>query len=71
MQADGQAGNGKLRGYKVSPGRDKALFNELGLQDGDVVVQVNDVRLDTVENGMAALKSVQSGDSVSLIVERW
>ena len=70
VQAEGEGQAGKLRGYKVSPGRDKALFDELGLQDGDLVTQVNDVRLDTAENGMQALKSIQSGDSVNLTIER-
>ena len=62
--------DGNLIGYQLSPGRDPELFAQLGLMEGDVVVQVNDIRLDKQENGMKALKSVQTGDAVSLTVLR-
>jgi len=61
---------GAMVGYKLMPGRDPAFFRELGLQPGDVVVQINDVRLDSKENGMRALKSIQSGDQASMTVLR-
>jgi general secretion pathway protein C len=62
--------DGTIKGYQLSPGRDPQLFEQLGLLEGDVVVQVNDIRLDKEENGVKALKSVQSGDAVSLTVLR-
>jgi len=62
--------DGNLIGYRLSPGREPELFEQLGLMEGDVVVQVNDIRLDKQENGMRALKSVQTGDAVSLTVLR-
>ena len=61
---------GAMVGYKLMPGRDPAFFRELGLRPGDVVVQINDVRLDSKENGMRALKSIQSGDQASMTVLR-
>lgn len=61
---------GAMVGYKLMPGRDPAFFRELGLQPGDVVVQINDVRLDSKQNGMRALKSIQSGDQASMTVLR-
>lgn len=61
---------GEMIGYRLSPGREPELFAQLGLMQGDVVVQVNGIRLDTTQNGMKALKSVQSGDAVSLTVLR-
>ena len=62
--------NGSIVGYTVAPGRDPALFEQVGLQQGDVVVQVNDIRLDNPANSARALKSVQSGESVSVTVLR-
>jgi general secretion pathway protein C len=62
--------DGNLIGYRLAPGREPELFEQLGLMEGDVVVQVNDIRLDKQENGMKALKSVQTGDAVSLTVLR-
>jgi general secretion pathway protein C len=61
---------GVMVGYKLMPGRDPAFFRELGLQPGDVVVQINDVRLDSKQNGMRALKSIQSGDHASMTLLR-
>ena len=61
---------GAMVGYKLMPGRDPAFFRELGLQPGDVVVQINDVRLDSKQNGMRALKSIQSGDQASMTLLR-
>lgn len=61
---------GAMVGYKLMPGRDPAFFRELGLRPGDVVVQINDVRLDSKQNGMRALKSIQSGDQASMTVLR-
>ena len=62
--------DGSVVGYAVSPGRDPALFEQVGLQAGDVVMQVNDIRLDNPANSARALKSVQSGESVSVTVLR-
>ena len=59
-----------MQGYTLQPGRDPALFQELGLQAGDIVVQLNGVKLDSAANGMQALKSIQSGDSVSMSILR-
>jgi general secretion pathway protein C len=61
---------GAMVGYKLMPGRDPAFFRELGLQPGDVVVQINDVRLNSKQNGMRALKSIQSGDQASMTLLR-
>jgi len=61
---------GKMIGYRISPGRDPALFAELGLVDGDVVTQVNDMDLSDPANSARALQSLQSGDSVSVMLLR-
>jgi general secretion pathway protein C len=37
---------GKLTGYRVNPKRDQRLFRQAGLQQGDVVTQVNGIALD-------------------------
>ena len=62
--------DGKMIGYTLQPGRDKALFSEMGLQPGDVVTRVNEVDLSDISSGMRALKSAEGGDSVSLTVMR-
>ena len=61
---------GKTVGYVLSPGRDPDLFAQVGLQPGDVAIQINDIKLDNPTNSARALKSMQSGDSVTVTVLR-
>ena len=63
-------GTGKMIGYRISPGRDPALFAELGLVDGDVVTRVNDMDLSDPANSARALQSLQSGEPVSVTLVR-
>ena len=62
--------NGKTIGYTLSPGRHPDLFEQVGLQAGDVAIQINDIKLDNPTNSARALKSMQSGDSASVTVMR-
>ena len=61
---------GKTVGYVLSPGRDPDLFAQVGLQPGDVAIQINDIKLDNPANSARALKSMQQGDSVTVTVLR-
>jgi general secretion pathway protein C len=61
---------GKTVGYTLSPGKDPNLFEQVGLQQGDVAIQINSIKLDNPANSARALKSLQSGDSVSVTVLR-
>ena len=63
-------GKGKTIGYELGPGRDSALFAQVGLQKGDVAIQINDIKLDNPANSARALKSAQSGETVSITVLR-
>jgi len=62
--------DGKTIGYTLSPGRDRDLFEQVGLQTGDVAIQINSISLDNPTNSARALKSMQSGESVSVTVMR-
>lgn len=62
--------DGKMVGYTLQPGRDPELFKQMNLQDGDVVTRINDITLDTISNGMQALKSAEAGQTVTLTVLR-
>ena len=46
------------------------MFAQVGLQEGDVAIQINDIKLDNPANSARALKSMQSGESVSVTVMR-
>ena len=61
---------GNTIGFELGPGRDPELFKQVGLQKGDVAIQINDIKLDNPANSARALKSAQSGDTVSVTVLR-
>ena len=63
-------GEGNTIGYELRPGSDSELFTQVGLQKGDVAIQINDIKLDNPANSARALKSAQSGDAVSVTVLR-
>jgi len=64
------AGGSNVIGYTLQPGPAPELFKELGLQAGDVALQINDVRFDSAQSGMRAMKSVKSGDTAILTILR-
>jgi general secretion pathway protein C len=57
---------GNLLGYSVEPGRNAELFEEVGLQSGDLIVEVNGLALSEPANGAGALKSLTSGEAVTV-----
>jgi general secretion pathway protein C len=62
--------HGKMIGYILEPGREPQLFHQMGLKPGDIVTRINDIDLNNIASGMQALRSVQSGDTVSMTVQR-
>lgn len=61
---------GQQRGYRVYPGRNRALFNKLGLLPGDMVTSVNGTPLDDPSRGMEVLATMNSAANVTVSVER-
>ncbi len=62
--------NGQLVGYRIAPGRDRALLNKFGLRPGDIVTAVNGISLNSPANGLAVMQKLNSAQSLSLEVER-
>lgn len=58
--------NGNISGYVIAPGQDPQLFSQVGLQDGDVVTEVNGMSMSDPANGAKALKSLQGGEQVTV-----
>lgn len=57
---------GNLVGYSVAPGKDPQLFEQIGLQAGDVVTEVNGLPMSDPQNGAQALTALQSGEPVTV-----
>ena len=63
---------GVFQGYQIEPakGSDSTLFYDLGLMDGDVVVSINDVKLDNPNKATQALQKLIRADELQLTVLR-
>ena len=62
--------DGKLKGFRVFAGRDRAKFAKLGLHAGDVVTQINGVPLSDAQRGMEILRGLGSAGAAQVTVER-
>ena len=61
---------GKVVGYKIRPGRNVEMFNNLGLQADDVVTAVNGVPLSSPGKIMEIYKSMGNATSANLEIRR-
>jgi general secretion pathway protein C len=62
--------NGQQRGYRIYPGKDRAVFNGAGLRPGDLVTSVNGVQLDEPSRALQMLGDLSSAGTLNLTVER-
>lgn len=61
---------GQQKGYRLYPGRNRAQFASIGLMPGDLVTAVNGSPLDDPNTGLATLRGIGAGGSVTLTIER-
>jgi len=61
---------GKLRGFRVYPGRNRQAFSSLGLKPGDLVTAINGTPLDDPQHGQEVMNTIQSSDRASVTLER-
>jgi len=61
---------GKLRGFRAYPGRNRAIFNKLGLRPGDLVTAINGQALDDPQHSQEVFNTIQSSNTVTVTVER-
>jgi general secretion pathway protein C len=62
--------NGELRGYRLSPGKDKAQFAQLGFKAGDLVTSVNGISLDDPANTMRLYQTMRTASEAVFEIER-
>ncbi len=61
---------GNVKGYRVSPGAERDLFEHAGLQPGDIVTTINGIPLNDASMMSQVLSQVSSADRLNLTVER-
>ncbi len=58
--------DGEMMGYRLGTGVELGLLEQLGLQSGDVVTNVNGVALDSPSQGAAAMRQLTSSERVTV-----
>ena len=61
---------GQVVGFRVNPGRDRATFEALGFQPGDVVTDINGTVLDDVSQGLQIFESLGEATQANVTVLR-
>jgi general secretion pathway protein C len=61
---------GKLRGFRAYPGKNKQIFNKLGLKSGDLVTAINGTALDDPQRSQEVFDTIQTSDRVTVTIER-
>lgn len=64
------AEEGRLQGYRLQPGRDGRLFQQLGLRAGDVVTQVGGLAVTDPDNLGRLLEMVKQQSRISIGIRR-
>jgi len=62
--------SGQLQGYRVSPGRDPALFKAAGLKSNDIITEINGLDLTDIQQSMEAMGALRQAQSLQLSVKR-
>ncbi len=57
-------------GYRVAPGREAALFNDAGLEPGDIAVQLNGIDLSDPASSAELMQIMNDPQELNLTVER-
>ena len=60
----------RLRGFRAYPGRNRQIFNELGLRPGDLVTAINGTALDDPQHSQEVFNTIQTSDRVIVTIER-
>ncbi len=61
---------GNMRGYRIYPGRNRQQFTALGLQPGDLVVEINGQPMNDPSRGLEIFAELGDASSVSITLER-
>lgn len=62
--------NGQFMGFRLRPGRDRQLFQQLGLNNGDVLTEINGTRLNNPAQGLAILQELMNARRIEARVLR-
>lgn len=59
-----------LKGYRLLPKKNRALYNRMGIRPTDIVTAINGIKLSNQEEAMKVIAELVKSDSVEVQVER-
>lgn len=62
--------DGQFLGFRLRPGRDRQLMQQLGFSSGDVITEVNGSRLNNPMQGLAVLRELLNAEQINVRVLR-
>lgn len=62
--------DGELIGYRLSPGKDPALFKQMGLENNDLAVSINGYQLNDLQQAMSAMNELRNSTDANITIER-
>ena len=62
--------DGQLVGYRLRPGKDRALLRRFGLRSGDIVTAVNGVPMNNPVKALEVLRDISTASQLTVDVER-
>ena len=62
--------DGVFLGFRVSPGKQRRFFRQLGLRNGDVVKEVNGIQMDSAEKGLMLMSEISGASDLNITVLR-
>jgi len=62
--------NGKQIGYRLKPQQKGKLLADLGIENNDVITEINGVKLDNQQNGISALRKLSTAKNLNIVVKR-
>ena len=62
--------DGELIGYRLSPGKEPALFKQMGLKNNDLAVSINGYQLTDLKQAMSAINELRNSTDATITIER-
>jgi len=62
--------NGQFIGFRIRPGKQRKMFNQLNFRSNDIITEINGIVLDDQNKGAMALSELSQAASISVKVKR-
>lgn len=62
--------DGQLVGYRLMPGKDAAIFTQMGLQQNDLAIEINGIPLNDMQQAMRVINDLRDATEATLKIER-